>query len=610
VKYLLLGLFFLAFNLAAEFSIAGSDDELVKLRAAFQPPAETSSTGEALLNINLETAQGYHTYVDMLKLTWVSPQNTIATVIDVQPAHSFLDPFSHRERDVVEGHATLKAKVHFESVAKIIGTETGESETAGLAIGGTPTTALFNLTYQICSAKKCLLPKTVSLTAPIKILTTVTGAAAATGGTLGAASVDHANHIEPNSHGDRSEPTAPIAALDHFETALSKGRFWAFIFVFIGGFLTSLTPCVFPMIPITISIIGARSSKNKKSRSFALSLAYVLGIAFTYSTLGVVAASTGAVFGSALANIYVASSVALVFFIMSLSMFGLFDIQVPQKLRNRFGNTATGTGFTGAFVTGLFSGIVASPCIGPVLVSILTYVAKTAEIFLGFALLFTFALGMGLIFIVLGTFTGLLARLPKSGAWLNSTKYIFGTILLLMSFYYALPVFNSLKAKTTNANFSGHPATSVGPVNSAGAGNSASGKNPSNAQNSLAGHKHGGGQGLTWENYDEKLVDQAKQLRMPVIIDFSADWCIACHELEKYTYSAPDVVTQAQAFTLIKVDATNLTPPIQNILSKYKVLGLPTVIFIDRSGHVRSELTILGFVKSGTFISAMKKALN
>jgi thiol:disulfide interchange protein DsbD len=203
---------------------------------------------------------------------------------------------------------------------------------------------------------------------------------------------------------------------DAFGQALKIGGLQVFLFVFVSGFLTSLTPCVYPMIPITISIIGARSAQSQRSRAFLLSLSYVLGIAFTYSLLGLFAAFSGALFGSALSNPWVVGFVGLVFVAMALSMFGLFELQVPAVIRDKFGNRSTGSGFGGAFLAGLFSGIVASPCIGPVLVSILTYVAQTKNALFGFSLLFTFALGMGLLFLAIGTFSGLTSKIPKSGA--------------------------------------------------------------------------------------------------------------------------------------------------------------------------------------------------
>jgi thiol:disulfide interchange protein DsbD len=491
-------------------------------------PTKVMAGGEAQLTVEMTVAPGHHAYKDMLKLKWDTDEGATLGDFTVNPVSSFIDPVTKKSREGMENQANIRAMVRFPKTLNL-----GKHQSS-IKVG-----------YQVCSAKYCLFPKTVALPFSYEVVGNEIGAADTQNGFLD----------------------------DGLQKALAKGHLWAYIFVFIGGFLTSLTPCVFPMIPITISIIGARAVQDKRAKAFALSVTYVLGIAFTYSLLGVVAATTGALFGSLLSNVWVVSFIALVFVAMGLSMMGLFEIQVPAGIRNKFGNAHTGTGLAGAFLAGLFAGVVASPCIGPVLVSILTYVAQTANVFFGFTLLFTFALGMGVLFIVLGTFSGLLTKVPRAGRWMEATKFIFGLTFLIMAAYYVFPLlptglFHSSKAIEA--------------------------KKP----------------GLIWQAYDQKLFDQAKLQGKPIILDFSADWCVACHELESFTYTDPQVIKEGEAFTRFMVDATRSDQPmIEELKKRYKVLGLPTIIFINGKGQVEKELTVTGFIKADDFVSRMQKTL-
>ena len=220
----------------------------------------------------------------------------------------------------------------------------------------------------------------------------------------------------------------------------------------------------------------------------------------------------------------------------------------------------------------MVSGIVASPCVGPVLVGILTYIAKTQNLVLGFFLLFTFAMGMGVLLVAVGTFGQMLQHLPKSGGWMNAVKTFFGICMLGAAFYYAYPLISDYI--------------------------------PWQAPKQAAIQTK-----INWEPYSENALSQAIQQHKPVIIDFSAEWCEACHELDKHTFTDNQVQTLSERFVMLKVDATETTNEVQQISKKYNVVGLPTIVFIDASGKRLDEQTLTGFEKPDKFLQRMEAAL-
>src|SRR5882762_2531045 len=198
-----------------------------------------------------------------------------------------------------------------------------------------------------------------------------------------------------------------------------------FAVLFLAGVLTSLTPCVYPLIPITVSVFGARQAEHR-ARSVALSATYVGGIALTYSALGIFAALSGRAFGSALSSPWVVAVLAVFLLILAASMFGAFEMTLPASLEAKL-SVVRGAGFAHAFAMGLVAGVIAAPCTGPVLAGVLTFVATSRSAALGFWMLFSYALGMGLLFFVLGT-TSL--KLPRSGAWMEAVKTVLGVALV------------------------------------------------------------------------------------------------------------------------------------------------------------------------------------
>lgn len=412
----------------------------------------------------------------------------------------------------------------------------------------------------------------------------------------------------------------------------SKGLFWMFVVAFLGGVVASLTPCVYPIIPITLSVLGARNSASKL-HGFSLALVYVLGLSVTYTVLGVVAATTGALFGSLMQNNWVLGGISVLFIAMGFSMMGLFDVTLPSDLTNRL-SQVRGRGYPGAFVTGAIAGMVASPCIGPLIVSLLTYIAQTGNVVLGAALMFTFAFGMGQLFLLLGTFA---VSMPRSGAWMDTVKgvlslMLFGVGLYYLSFvvpagYYELLLgaaaicggtfvgaFDPISEESTQGGrfnkgvgilmvvvgiysvLGGLVSTGlIAPQMSMALQRPA----VSSVQSATASTS------ISWSTDYEAKLAQARAENRPVLIDFTAEWCAACKELEHYTFTDPRVMRAAQDFVTIRVDGTDETPLFTGLKEKYGILGLPYVVFIDPNGEKLEPLTVTGFVKPDEFLRRM-----
>ena len=380
---------------------------------------------------------------------------------------------------------------------------------------------------------------------------------------------------------------------------LAEGSILAFAVAFAGGVATSLTPCVYPLIPITVSIFGARKAARRRD-AVALSGLYVLGIAAMYSGLGIAAALTGKAFGSVMQNPWVIGVVTLVFAAMAASMFGAFELQLPPSWQARL-STVGGAGRAGAFAMGLVAGIVAAPCTGPVLAAALTFVATKGSVAFGFAIMFTYALGLGLLFFLIGAFS---ISLPKSGAWMDAVKSVFGVALLAAALLFlrsALPSTRPLFSAAPAAALAAAAVAALGVLLGALHGDF-HGPPPRAAAKGLgvallvgaivyaagaadARERSRAGEGFAWTGDERAALALARAQGRPVILDFWADWCTACKELDRTAWADPRVREEAARFVAVKVDGTDDTPAFQALTEKYGVVGMPTVVFLDARGR-------------------------
>ncbi len=383
---------------------------------------------------------------------------------------------------------------------------------------------------------------------------------------------------------------------------LAEGSAVAFAVAFAGGVATSLTPCVYPLIPITVSIFGAR--KESRREAMILSGLYVLGIAVMYSSLGVGAALTGKAFGSVMQSPWVVGVVALVLAAMAASMFGAFELRLPSALQARLG-TVGGAGRTGALGMGLVAGIIAAPCTGPVLASALAFVATKGSVAFGFGVMFAYALGMGLLFFLIGAFS---ISLPKSGPWMDTVKSVFGVALLAAAGVFlkdALPGAHDLFSAERAAALAAAGAAALGVVLGALHGGFGApgwrrlakglgvallvGGVVYGVGAAAARERARSADGFAWLGDEAQALALAKREGKPVILDFWADWCTACKELDRIAWADPRVRAEASRFVAVKLDGTSGSEAFAAASAKYGIVGMPAVVFIDARGRETPE---------------------
>jgi thioredoxin:protein disulfide reductase len=378
-----------------------------------------------------------------------------------------------------------------------------------------------------------------------------------------------------------------------FEQTMADSTLWAFATVFGAGILTSLTPCVYPMIPITIAIFGAKETKSRFS-AFLLATAYVMGIAVMYSGLGVAAALSGGwAAGNLLTNPWFVVPLAVFFVVLSTSMFGLWEIRLPFWLQNKMSSVG-GKGYWGAFAMGLVGGVLIAPCTGPVLAGILGYVATTKNVIMGAALLFTYALGIGVLFWILATFA---VSLPKSGAWMEVVKSILGVALLAAALYFLQNVFVPLAEYSSGgwvfAAINGGLlilGILIGGLHLQFQGALSSVRKIVGVVMicvgafGLVNFVLAPSAKLPWVYKEAAALTQAKREGKPVFIDFWAISCVPCKVMEAQVLVHPAVRRELDRFVMLKIDADKDLDNDGALKKKYRQTQLPEVIVIDAAG--------------------------
>jgi thioredoxin:protein disulfide reductase len=367
------------------------------------------------------------------------------------------------------------------------------------------------------------------------------------------------------------------------------------------GLLTALTPCVYPMIPITLAIFGAKGVPRR--RAAALASSYVAGIAVLFGALGTTFGLLGKAFGAYLGNPIVVVPLALFFIAMALSMFGAFELALPQGLQERLARVG-GRGFGGAFLMGLVAGLIAAPCTGPPLAGLLAYISTTRDAAFGFVLCAVYGLGVGLPFLLLAAFS---MSLPRSGAWMESVKSVFGIVLLTAALYYLKNVAPPLEHFTSRElRFAGLMAALV-------VAGVAFGAVHLTFHDSLAARARKGlgvalatvglfgltnyvltpkdAVALTWLGDEPAAVADARAAGRPLLVDFRASWCLPCKEFELKVFSRPEVAEALQRYTLLRVDLTHEDddPALPLVKKKYGADTLPAIRLVAPDGSILAK---------------------
>ncbi len=446
------------------------------------------------------------------------------------------------------------------------------------------------LRYQACNDATCLKPKTVKT----ELLVPIAMAAAA---------------ANSPSAADASSPAHDPSEGRIARLVRERGIAVTLLALVLLGLGLNLTPCVYPLISVTVAYFGGQT--RDRAGVIRLALLYVLGIALSFSALGVAAALSGGLFGAALQQPLVVAAIAGTLVILALGNFGLYQLRLPAALASRVG--ASFRGSMGAFFMGLTMGVVAAPCVGPIVVGLLVFVGSRQDPLLGFATFFALALGMGAPYVALAVAAGSLDRLPRSGEWLLWTERLFGCLLLALAAYFAAPLIPDPFSPVLLPSVLAASALYLGIIERAG--NTVRRFRLVKWGTAIVllvaalwiGWPQPTGPTVTWDALSTVELRTGRVLgdHRPLLLDFAADWCIPCREMDETTYRDPEVLRESMRFRMVRGDLTSDDEATDALARQYSVPGVPTVILYSRDG--REQARLVGYVGPKEMLAAMSR---
>ena len=417
--------------------------------------------------------------------------------------------------------------------------------------------------------------------------------------------------------------------------AMQKGGLlWIVALFFVLGVGLSLTPCVLPMLPVLLAVIGGGG--KTRGRIAALAAAYIAGVVAAYTALGVAAAAAGQMLSVFLQTPPVLIAVSGLFVLLALSLFGAFALQLPAGLQARLQGVGGGGGVAGAAAMGAVSAVAVSPCVAAPLVGALLYIAQTGDMLTGGVSLMALALGMSVLLAVAGVAGA--AALPRAGEWMNGVKNLFGVMLLFVAVWVAaplLPAVAQMLAYGLLLLFAALLARPFAPAAGAGraalralawaallwaaalfAGAAMGGRDvltPLSPLTSAAGGGAAAANAPTWaavessEQLQQALAAAAGEGR-PALLEFYADWCVSCKEMERFTFSDPQVQERLRQFALLRADVTNNLPPARALMRQYNVFGPPAILFFFADGRLNPSVRVIGYQNAEKFLQTLAAA--
>ena len=584
MKRILLFLFFIFAALSTQAGLFDKKSAFLPVDDAFQFSAAKSENQENVI-VNWSIAEGYYLY-----------QEKISVKLNQEETSSFDEPtFSISPEDYNDPYFGLM-KIFKKPVQAIFKASQPPLKAEDVV----------EITYQGCTEGFCYPPEVKE----IKVADL---------------SVAHVANTEKTSENSTALSAQPKAEQDRLAESLFNSKYAVFGF-FLLGLGLAFTPCVLPMLPLLSAIVIGQNQRPNMWRAFALSFVYVQGMALTYTLLGLVVAAIGLPFQVALQHPYVMIALSIIFVLLALSMFGVFTLQLPSSLQTKLSllsQQQKAGALGGVFLMGMIAGLVASPCTSAPLSGALLYVAQSGDLFTGAITLYLLALGMGVPLILITLFGNKI--LPKSGMWMETVKKLFGFVML------ALPVFlisrilpdewtPRLWAMLGTAFFIWFAfqmpkngtgwvfrilflvaaMISVKPLQTWVWGESQA---PSAVENKAVSHIEFK-QVKSEAELQQALAENNKSL---VMLDLYADWCVACKEFEKETFSDPSVQKAFGDMLLLQVDMTKNSEENRALMAKYKVLGLPTILFFNQDGKEIEGSRVSGFMPPVEFLQWIQK---